>query len=101
MTFKLYRKAEKLSLNLDMLSYISWRCIRFVYRSVSESASSANVDSSVSRGNECVSVLGCDTDVRRESRDDRRRGVVGREGGHAGPLPLPLPLLLLLVAIDW
>ena len=49
-----------------------------------------------------MSVLGCVSEACRDSRDDRRSGVVGRDGGHTGPLLLPmLLLLLLLVAIRW
>ena len=48
--FNPYRKLAKFSLNLDKLSCINWRCMKFASRSAIESESSANAGSKESKG---------------------------------------------------
>lgn len=79
-----YRKLAKFSLNLDRLSCISCKCIRFASRSAIESENSAKAGSSESKGNADeapppgVKVWLSRNDVRELGRS----GVVGLEGGR-------------------
>ena len=80
--FNPYRKLAKLSLNLDRLSCISWRCMKFASRSAIESESSANAGSNICIGEEDKPWgLLWPWLSRRDVREPGRRGVVGREEG--------------------
>ena len=75
-----YKKLAKLSLNLDRLSCINCRCIKFASRSAIESDSSAKAGSKLSRGNsDEVPAVAELWPSRKEVRELERRGVVGRD----------------------
>ena len=87
--FNPYRKLAKLSLNLDRLSCISCRCMKFASRSAIESESSANAGSRICSGKDDEpSVLPWPWLSRRDVREPGRRGVVGREEGAGRELDL-------------
>lgn len=82
--FSPYKKLAKLSLNRLRLSCISCRCIKFASRSAIESVNSANCGSNASSGKapDCEELCALFCELRRDERDDGRRGVVGREIGE-------------------
>ena len=85
--FKPYKKLAKFSLNLDKLSCISCRCIKFASRSAIESDSSAKAGSRNCKGNsEEGLVLPMPADSLKDVREAERNGVVGREGGREADL---------------
>jgi hypothetical protein len=63
---------------------MSCRCIKFASRSAIESVSSANCASSASSGKPplCEGWYALFWELRREEREDGRRGVVGRDMGE-------------------
>src|SRR5277367_2883062 len=76
--FKPYKKLAKLSLNLAKLSCINCKCMKLASKSAIESDSSANAGSNDSRG-------ASDAPMRLDlpdSRDEGRKGVVGRDVGR-------------------
>jgi hypothetical protein len=77
-----YKKLAKLSLNLDRLSCISCKCMKFASKSAIESDNSANAGSNASRGvSDAPPTLDL-PDSRKDDREDGRRGVVGRDVGR-------------------
>ena len=96
--FKPYRKLAKLSLNLDKLSCINWRCIKFASISAIESESSAKAGSNDSNGKleEAPSAEYPWLSLR-EVRELGRKGVVGREGGLLRDMDTDLLALLLSI----
>ena len=75
-----YKKLAKLSLNLDRLSCINCRCMKFASRSAIESDSSANAGSRDSNAKpEEVSPDAKPWPSRKDVRELERRGVVGRD----------------------
>ena len=79
-----YSKLAKFSLNLDRLSCINCKCMRFASRSAIESENSAKAGSSESKGNaDEAAPPGVKVWLsRNEVRELGRRGVVGLEGGQ-------------------
>lgn len=76
--FNPYRKLAKLSLNLDKLSCMICMSPMLTSSVVIASESSANAGSSALRGK--ASSVGFE--LTREPREERRRGVGGRDGGR-------------------
>ena len=75
-----YKKLAKLSLNLDKLSCINCRCMKFASRSAIESDNSANAGSRDSNAKpEEVSPDAKPWPSRKDVRELERRGVVGRD----------------------
>ena len=72
-----YKKLAKLSLNLDKLSCINCRCMKFASRSAIESDSSANAGSRDS--NAKPEEVSPDAIPWKDVRELERRGVVGRD----------------------
>lgn len=81
--FMPYKKLAKLSLNLDKLSCINCRCMKFASRSAIESDSSAKAGSKDSRGNpEEASPVAKPWESRNDVLELGRKGVVGRDDGR-------------------
>ena len=78
-----YKKLAKLSLNLDKLSCINCKCMKFASRSAIESDSSAKAGSKDSRGNSEEPAPAAKLwESLREVLELGRKGVVGREEGR-------------------
>lgn len=80
--FSPYKKLAKFSLNLDKLSCISCRCMKFASKSAIESESSASPGSSASNGNSDELPPAENPWLSlRDVREPERSGVVGLDGG--------------------